>query len=145
MIPQSITDKVQKDILAYKQEHKLSDAQLADKVGVFQGQISKWRTGDSRPLIKSIARLVKAGVVDIDIAELRRQNAVTTTLTTIDNGNRVPRPYKKRVQVPSIISNQIKLLIDEHINELEQPKTYAQFNEDREELIRKVYYLCRQG
>jgi transcriptional regulator with XRE-family HTH domain len=144
MLPKSITDKVRNDIIAYKQEHGLSDEALAQKVGVFQGQISKWRTGDSRPLTKSIEKLVKAGVTDIKLPELLRSQAVQTKLIHADDGNRIPRVYKKRVHVPPIVANQIKLLIGDYMAQLEQPKTYSEFQEQEQEFIRKVYYLCNQ-
>ena len=142
---QEIVEKVRQDIIEYEKEHGMSDGAMGKLVGVFQGQISKWRKGDSRPMPKSIERLIQAGITDVKLPELIQQRAITTILENVDSGNKVPRAYSKRVSVLPIISNQVKLLLDDYMWQLQEPKTYAQFQEAQQEFIRKVYYLCRQG
>jgi len=145
MVSDTISQQVRQDIIAYKQEHKLSDEALAKHVGVFQGQISKWRTGGSRPTAKSILRLVRAGVTSVTLPEQMRTQAIEKVLVRIDQTNKPKRQYKRRIEVPDIMRKEVASLLDSYVKGLSDKKSLVEHLECRDELINKLVYMCKQG
>ena len=140
-----LAKQVVKDLQKYKDNNKCGDGRIAQLIGATHSNVQRWITGGGLPSPLSMQRCYDAKLTKVRLPEVIKQQAITTVLENVDSDNKVPRMYRKRVSVPPIISNQIKLLIDDYMVELEQPKTWIDFTNARDELIRKVYYLCRQG
>lgn len=140
-----LAKQVVKDLQKYKDDNKCGDGRIAQLIGATHSNVQRWITGGGLPSPLSIQRCYDAKLTKVRLPEVIKQQAITTVLENVDSDNKVPRMYRKRVSVPPIIGNQIKLLIDDYMVELEQPKTWIEFTNARDELIRKVYYLCRQG
>lgn len=140
-----LAKQVVKDLQKYKDDNKCGDGRIAQLIGATHSNVQRWITGGGLPSPLSMQRCYDAKLTKVRLPEVIKQQAITTVLESVDSDNKIPRMYKKRVSVPPIIANQIKLIIDDHLSSLDQPKTYAHFSDDRDELIRKVYYLCRQG
>jgi len=89
--------------------------------------------------------MVEAGITQVRLPDVVQKQAVAKVLAKVDDGNKVPRAYRKRIDMPSIVNNQIKLLIDDYVDELNTPRTFNEFKTNRDEFITKLYYTCKQG
>ncbi len=145
VVPEEIAKQVVSDVRQYKEENKLSDYKLSKTARIGMSTIQKWWAGTSLPRLSSVARLVDAGMTSVKLPEIAQGNAVKKVLTDIDDKNKPTRSYRKRVFIPDIVQNQIKLLIDDYVDGLDSPKTFNEFKTTREEFITKLYYTCRQG
>ena len=140
-----LAKQVVQDLHKYKVDNKCGDGRIAQLIGATHSNVQRWITGGGLPSPLNIQRCYDAELTKVRLPEVIQRQSITTVLENVDDDNKVPRMYRKRVSVPPIIANQIKLLIDDHLSSLNEPKTYSHFNDERDELIRKVYYLCRQG
>lgn len=143
--PKALVDKVIVDLKKYKAENKLNDSDLARKIGVSAWTVERWISGEHSPQAKYIMKMGECGITTVKLPEEVRKKAITSVLVNIDKGNMIPRRYRKRVSMPDIVRNQIKLLIDEYVDGLSQARTFSEFSESRDEFINRLYYTCQQG
>ena len=145
IVPLSIAKKIVHDHMDYKREKKLSDWALCREVGVSCGTMQGWVNNGHIPRAKGLQKIIDSGASSMRLPDKARADAITATLVKIDDSNKIPRRYKKRIDIPDIVSNQLKLIIDDYISDLETPKTYNEFSVSRSDFINKMYYTCRQG
>ena len=145
VVPVSVAKKIVHDLIDYKKKSSLSDWALSRELGVSLGTMQTWISGKYLPRPKGLQKIIDAKMSAMQLPESVRQKAIAQTLSTIDDANKIPRKYRKRIAIPDIISNQLKLLIDDYISGLEKPKTYSEFNVTRDDFINKMYYTCQQG
>ena len=98
------------------------------------------------PREEMVRKMRELGIVrDVLVNNEVQQSAVKDALVTIDKTNKVPRKYRKRVMMPDIISNQIKLILDDYVDVLNTSMPYMEFINKRSEIIDKLFYTCKQG
>ena len=137
--------KVINDLVEYKTKNNLTNLDIAKKINGHEGQISKWLNGGYRPTTASIKRLISIGATDVKIPEELRANAIKKVLTRIDNKNKVPRRYNKRVDMPDIVRCEVNVILDHYIRGLGEKKSLTEHMLSRDETIQKLYYTIKQG
>lgn len=143
----AVSKQVLQDINAYLKEYKISAWALLDKLNIAQSGYHRWSHGASMaPQI--VQRFVDAGVTKARLPErIARANAqkraVTNILVNIDKGNAPKRPYRTRVDVPVLVMNEVRTIIDTLERELKAPHTYDEFQAFYDNAIRRIYYVCR--
>ena len=133
-------------IKQYMADNKVTTHGLAKMLNCSPSTVYTWTNGKYAPRGKLLKLLVKKGVLSgVSTREAVQSEAVTKALVNIDEGNKVPRTYKRRIAMPTLVTNQLKLILEDYIGALGEPRTYAEFNELRDETINKLYYTCKQG
>ena len=144
-VPQSIALRVLDDIREYKKKHDLSIDKLKVVLECTHTTATSWLSGKSSPRLSAIKTMIDKGVTDVELPEDLRQKAIESKLREADRGNRIPRTYRKRISIPDIVNNQLKLLIDDYVEGLSVPRTFDEFKDNRNEFIGKLFYTCKQG
>ena len=144
-LPEATLKEIVKQLFKYKKDNKLRMVEVADRIGVKDSTMYNWKNGTGYPTIRSIIGMQKAGVIDVSIPEAIRNKAVMNEIVRQDDKNKVPRAYNKRVSVPDVLRNQIKLMLDNYVDMLAQPKTFSEFREEQSVFIDKLVYTCKQG
>lgn len=144
-VPLEIALRVIEDLRKYKVQYKLSNTKLAKMVGCCAWSLTGWLQGRYKPRPASIKALVKAGITSVKLSDDVQKEAVSKVLGDIDKGNMIPRPYVRKVSMPTLVSNQLKLLIDDYVEGLKTPRTHDEYVVSRQEFINKMYFTCKQG
>ena len=135
-----IAQKVVEDLKRYKQEHKCGGGTLSKLIGASPSNVNLWIYGKGFPSEVNIRRCIKAGLTDVRLPD--NAKAIVSALEKVDKKNKVPRPYRRRVDVPVLVSNELKAMLGAYMVQLNEPKTYQEFERITDEFIKKIYYIC---
>jgi hypothetical protein len=146
-IPKSLRYKALNDLRAYKKEHKLSHWALAKKIGVTLGSIQSWCDEKKQVKLQSsaIMKLIEAGVTTVKLPEQARNEALSRIMQQKDKQNKVPRKYTRRVEVPNLVRDKIKIELDGYVQSLKEQRTWEEHEAERTAFIDKLVFLARQG
>jgi len=144
-VPRVLGQRVIADIRAYKTKHDIGMKKLAKVIGISHSVIFKWFQGQCFPTKTSIAKIVKAGVSDVVLPEQLREKAIEKVLVSVDDKNKVPRKYTRRVSVPDVVRREVAYLLDVYASEQKDSKTWAEHCADRDNTILKLISVCKQG
>lgn len=144
-IPLNVSLQVIEDLKKYYKDNNITQPALARLIGVSPCAVKSWLNGEYKPQAKAITAMYDKGITKVRLPSEIQKRAVEKVLIGIDEGNRAKRPYRKRLMMPDIVANQIKLLIDDYIEALDTPSTYTEFKAQRTEFISKLYNVCKQG
>ena len=141
-----LKEHIVQSLRKYKKDNKLSNLKLSRMIGCSNWTVTTWLKGRYMPREEMVRKMRELGIVrDVLVNNEVQQSAVKDALVTIDKTNKVPRKYRKRVMMPDIISNQIKLILDDYVDVLNTSMPYMEFINKRSEIIDKLFYTCKQG
>jgi len=136
---------MQQALKKYMQDNKLSSDRMAEKLGVHVASIYSWKSGRSTPRSKkNRKKLMKLGIIP-ETGEVRREEAIQKIYKKQDDKNKPTRAYRRHLIVPEILAQQIGSVLDGYVQQLSKQRTWAEFQEERGEVIRQIVYLCKQG
>jgi len=128
-------------------DNKVTAETLAKQLGVSQGSIYAWRKGLRVGKQKDVDALRKLGIEAQDprTKEERRQTTLKSILERQDNKNKPKRVYRKHINVPEILAQQVRSVLDGYVKQLGEQKTWSEFQEVRDQTTQQLVYLCKQG
>lgn len=143
----AVSKQVIQDIAEYSKQNKISPYKLLEKLRIAQSGYHRWSNGACMAS-GIVQRFIDAGVTKARLPDriaraVAQKRAVTNILVNIDKGNAPKRPYRTKVDVPTIVINEVRTIIDTLERELKAPHTYDEFQAFYDNAIRRIYYVCR--
>lgn len=106
-------NKVQEQLIKYRDRHHLTQFEMADLLGVKRATLSKWETGDTFP--KNNALIKISNTLGIPIDELIRDDGVTQEASVPSQDLKVAF-----YQQQGIVSDEQQKMVDDFIDMLKK-------------------------